>query len=285
MTTTAKTASIDRKSLLPPKGRRPVLQNCTIAELDVDPAYQRSIANGASRALIRRIAREWDWRLCQPLVVAQRPGGGLFVVDGQHRHAAAVLRGDIYDLPCVVLPYANASEEASHFVALNKARRPLSAMDLFNAAIASGDKDALSVMLLIEGAGLSLATNNNIQSWKPRQISNISGIQRCYKVHGRDLTQRALKILAEAFPDQVLRYGGTLFAGIVGALVELGGGVDTELLVLVLGGASQAEWIKDIGAIEADQGIHRQVAAAQAIKAAYDEARREEEDELREAAE
>ncbi|MGN6270903.1 MAG: DUF6551 family protein [Sphingomonas sp.] len=284
MTAIAKSAGIDKKSLLPPKGHRPVLQFCRLHELNVDHSYQRSIANGTSRTRIRRIAREWDWDLCQTLVVSRRPDDSLWIVDGQHRQAGATLRGDIYDLPCLIHTYPGVAEEAAHFVALNQSRRPLSAMDMFNAAIASGDRAALSVMLLIEGAGLSLASHTNFTAWKPGQVSNIAGIQRCYKVHGSDLTRRALKALADAYPGQVLRYGGTLFAGIAGALVELGGGVDSQLLVLVLGGASQAEWIKEIGALEADQGIHRQVAAAQAIKTAYQEALVEEADE-REAAE
>ena len=56
------------------KGRRPVLQNCSFAELEIDPEYQRSIDTSRSQRLIRSIARDWDWRLCQPLVVARRRG-------------------------------------------------------------------------------------------------------------------------------------------------------------------------------------------------------------------
>lgn len=144
----------------PPRGRRPVLQNCALGELAVDPAYQRGLDNGSSRALIAAIARDWDWGLCQPLVVARRIDDGaeqLFVVDGQHRLAAARLRGDIGDLPCVVVSYGDAGGEAQAFVALNSRRRPLAALDLFRAALAAGDPEAATIDRLVTRAGLRLA--------------------------------------------------------------------------------------------------------------------------------
>lgn len=264
--------SLPRPKLNPIRGRRPVLQNCTIAELGIDPSYQRSIENGPSQALVRRIARDWDWSLCQPLVVAQREGAGLFVVDGQHRLAAARLRGDIYDLPCVITPYTSQAEEAASFVALNQQRRPLGALELFKASLAGGDRAAGSVMALIAAAGLSLAPHGNFVAWDPGMVSNIGGILRCHRMYGDALTGRALDVLAKAFSGQVLRYGGTLFAGIWPVIAELGDTGDDELLVMVLQGDDQPGWIKAIATIEADNGIHRTLAASRAIRAAYDEA-------------
>ena len=46
-------------------------------------------------------------------VVARRSDGGLYVVDGQHRMAAAILRRDIGQLPCVISSYASAGDEAA----------------------------------------------------------------------------------------------------------------------------------------------------------------------------
>lgn len=69
----------------PAKGSLPVLQYLTPGQLQVDASYQRSIENGQSRSLIARIAKDWNWDLCQVLVVSRRGDQGLFVVDGQHR--------------------------------------------------------------------------------------------------------------------------------------------------------------------------------------------------------
>src|SRR5947207_2595614 len=92
----------------PPLGRMPVLQFCAPGELAVDASYQRGLEDTRSRDLIKRIAAHWNWDLCQPLVVARRQGGALYVIDGQHRLEAARQRGDIAQLPCVVLDYACA---------------------------------------------------------------------------------------------------------------------------------------------------------------------------------
>ena len=122
----------------PIRGRRPAPMNCTIGELNVDPSYQRSVENGPSRVLIRKIAREWDWSLFQLLVVSRRPDGALYVVDGQHRLEAARLRRDLYDLPCSVYDFATTGDEADAFVAINQQRKPLGALDLFRAAVEGG---------------------------------------------------------------------------------------------------------------------------------------------------
>ena len=120
----------------PAKGSLPVLQYLTPGQLQVDASYQRSIENGQSRSLIARIAKDWNWDLCQVLVVSRRGDQGLFVVDGQHRLQAAKMRGDIGQLPCVVATYASAQEEAAIFAQLNRQRTPLKALDIFKAALA-----------------------------------------------------------------------------------------------------------------------------------------------------
>lgn len=256
----------------PIRGRRPVLQNCTIAELAIDPTYQRSIDNGSSRALIRRIAREWNWALFQPLVVAQRPDAGLFVVDGQHRLAAARLRKDVYDLPCVITSYADPAEEAATFVALNRQRRPLRQIDVFKAALAAGDEAAEQAMTLISAAGLSLARSTNPHTWAPGMIVNVGGIQGAIRQHGAESTGIALRVLAQAFDGQVLQYGGSIFPGIARTAADLAAALDEQLLVMVLQGDDQPGWWKHINEIVADRAVHRSVAAGIAVRSAYDDA-------------
>lgn len=259
----------------PIKGRRPVLQNCRLGELEVDPEYQRSTENKASQALIRAIARDWDWRLCQPLVVSRRMDGGeerYFVVDGQHRLAAARLRGDLYDLPCVVTDYADRSEEAAAFVALNRRRRPLGALDFFKASIAEGEAEATAMLRVIEAAGLRLAPHINYISWKPGMISNIGGIRRSWKEHGPEVTGRALGILARAFEGQIQRYAGTIFPGIAAAIADPPPGADDQLLEMILAEDDQPTWAMKIGERKARLGCSPRRAAEIEISEAYLEA-------------
>jgi ParB-like chromosome segregation protein Spo0J len=100
--------------------------------------------------------------LCQPLAVSRRPDGALTIVDGQHRASAAKLRGDIPHLPCVITSYANTGDEAAAFVALNQMRRPLSALDLFKAAVAAEDKEALLILGCLNAPDLSRSRHTRI---------------------------------------------------------------------------------------------------------------------------
>lgn len=204
----------DRLKCNPPLGRMPVLQNLLPSELEIDPAYQRSLDASQSQTLIRKIAQHWNWDLCQPLVVARRENGDLFVIDGQHRLAAARLRGDIQQLPAVVLSYASTADEAASFVHLNQQRRPLTKLDVFKAAVASEDTEATAIVAAIHKAGLSIAPHSNYASWKPGMISNIGGIEASWRRHGPEVTYKALWVTYQAFKGQILQFAGTIFPAI-----------------------------------------------------------------------
>jgi hypothetical protein len=144
-----------------------VLQYCSLEQLQVDESYQRSLEAASSITLVRRIATFWDWGLCQPLFVARRADGQLYVVDGQHRMAAAKLRADIWQLPCVVRAFSNAEEEAAAFVAFNQERRPLNKLQIFKAALAAGDFEAAQIVLALDDAGLRISSTTNLDTCAP----------------------------------------------------------------------------------------------------------------------
>jgi len=268
----------DRLKVNPPIGLRPSLENHRLESLNVDPEYQRSIDNGSSQTLIRRIAVFWDWSLFQPLAVSRRPDGSLFVVDGQHRLTAARMRADITDLPCVVSPYASAADEAASFVAMNAQRRPLGAMDLFKAALAAGDMEAMRVMAVISAAGLSLAPHSNPTAWKPGQISNIAGIRTAFKVQGRDATSAALVALSTAYAGQVLQYAGTIFPGLVRAYAQLlpSRSFDPDLMIDIVGSAPQKQWVDEIFLEKASSSAALNVSGEAVFVRSYTEASEEE---------
>lgn len=270
----------------PIAGTLPVLQYCPIEQLQIDPGYQRSLELGASVTLIRRIAIYWDWGLCQPLYVARRADGGLYVVDGQHRLAAARLRGDIWQLPCVVREFASAADEAASFVALNQERRPLTKLDLFRAAIAAGDQEAGIIVDALARAGLSLASNTNNQAMKPGQLANVGGLQAALRGKGLEAFDVALILLAEGFTGQVLRFAGTLFPGIAAiAAAELARtpellgreGRILDTMIDCVAAASQEEWVTDIARRQAAEGatFSRREAAVLVFTEAWDECRAE----------
>lgn len=263
-------AATSRLKVNPVLGLRPSLENCRIGDLKVDAAYQRSTDNGSSKALIRKIAMHWDWALFHPLAVARRGDGSLWVVDGQHRLAAARARRDLYDLPCVVSSYDSRADEAASFVAMNVQRRALAKIDLFKAAVAAGDEEAAGIVAAIEAAGLPVAPHQNYISWKPGMVSNIGGIEASWRKHGAAVTRLALQVLADAWRGQVLRYAGSLFPGIAGVVAadfaRLSG--DTEfrqMLVEMIGAVTQEDWRGDIMRKRADEPNLRFAAASEVV--------------------
>ena len=247
----------DRLKVNPPLGMMPELQYLQPDLLQVDQSYQRTLDTDASRTLVRGIAQHWNWDLCQPLVVARRDGGTLYVIDGQHRLAAARLRGDIAQLPAVVVQYASAADEAASFVHLNQQRRPLTKIDLFKAALASGDSEATTLLRAVEDARLSIAPHSNYTAWKPGMMSNVGGLEGCLRTRGEAVLRLALKALAEAFAGQILRYCGTVFPGIAAVVaIEIQNGrISPEawlLMIAMFAGRTQEEWRSAMMAARAD---------------------------------
>lgn len=264
-------AATDRLKLNPPLGRMPVLQFCAPGELQVDPTYQRGLETEGSKSLVRRIAQHWNWDLCQPLVVARREGGGLFVIDGQHRLAAAQRRGDLAQLPCVVVDHANVADEAASFVHLNQQRKPLTRLDLFRAAVASGDTQACAIIAALEDAGLVIAPHENYVSWKPGMVSHIGGIQRTWQRGGQVVAERSLVALGLGFQGQIQRYCGTLYRGISRVVTdevrEHGSfnGDRFERFVQLLQGRTQIEWMAAINRYFADNPDMFRAEAAESL--------------------
>ncbi|TCM42065.1 DUF6551 family protein [Novosphingobium sp. ST904] len=262
-----------------PLGRLPVLQFLPPSELAVDACYQRSAAGADSQLLIRRIAQNWDWDLCLPLVVARRIDGETeahYVIDGQHRLEAAKLRGDIGQLPCVVLTYADVAREAASFVKLNQERKPLKKLDLFKAALASGNPESCAIAQAMADAGLSIAPHGNHIAWKPGMVSNIGGIEAAWRRRGAEQTATALHILSQAFAGQVLQYAGTIFPGI--ALVcavqyKRDGSFTGDLLekfITMLAIRSQDDWRSEVARARVDNpGLNFSDAAGAVMTAAW----------------
>lgn len=273
-------AATERLKVAPPQGSLPVLQYCTPDQLQIDPDYQRGIEAGPSQTLIRRIAMHWDWTLCQPLMVARRSHGALYVVDGQHRLAAAKLRGDIWQLPCVVTAFPDAAGEAAAFVALNQARRPLQRLDVFRAALAAGDEDAKTILAAIEEAGLKLSGSTNNRAIAVGAISNVGGLQACLRSHGQPVLQGSLEVLHASYGHEVLRFAGTLFGGIAAIVAtEMASASGKpfldhpmfDVMVDMIRAADQTEWYRDIQAARADPDLSQKEASIKVFADAWRE--------------
>lgn len=200
----------------PPIGELPEIRWVLCRELSVDHAYQRMAEEPSSKRLIRHIAENWDWRLCAPLTVSDRapPEPGMYVIDGQHRLASAVLRGDIDELPCIISKFDGIEDEARLFVALNSARRQVGEVEKFHARVASKDHYALAAKRVITDSGMTVARYTDAQFWKPVECGFPTIVERTIR-NREEHALFALEVLAEAYPDKPLVRGKEIFEGLV----------------------------------------------------------------------
>lgn len=251
-------------------GNPPSVENRHPSELRLDDSYQRSTDNGASQALIRKIANGWDWRMCLPLVVSKRDDGSLWVIDGQHRLAAALLRGDIPFLPCVVGIYGSVADEAAMFVAMNRARKPMNRLDDFHAAIASGDSEAIEINRLITEAGFTVSRKTGSQSWVPGEVAFTSAIAKVLRKHGAKVCADALRTMQEAWPDEVLNAGASMFTALTKLAISPPDDFDPDRMFRALLRRNQREWASFLNETKSG-GDERAAQLRQVLLMAYEE--------------
>lgn len=251
----------------PPLGRLPSIEWVPIAELELDESYQRSVETGASRKLIAGIANRWDWDLLDVLKVSRRPDDRKFVIDGQHRKAAAVMRGDIPQLPCVLKRCSGPEEEARLFVAANRGRKAMSGLDDFRAAVGSGEPEALTIARLVAAAGLNIPRHYVASLAPPGALPAVAGLRTILRRRGEDLLGNALALLGEAFPDEVLVTPMPMLHALVDLLA--GGGADYDRLFRTLLTGTTGEWAEWSGIAAIRGGETRKVAVRDAIMVRY----------------
>jgi hypothetical protein len=252
----------------PVLGTPPSIEWIAVSDLMVDGEYQRSIEGDSSRRLIASIAAHWDWRLCMPLAVSRRDDGR-YVIDGQHRLAAAKMRADIPHLPCCIASYDGPADEAAMFVAANRARRAINRLDDFHAALVAGDEDALEINRVVQAAGLQVSRQTGSQAWLPGEVAFTSSIATVMGRHGEELVLDALSAIAEAFKGQVLSNGASVFLGLTRIMVSPPEGLDRDRLLRCLKAFDMKGWGSFVHG--AKGGDVRAQAMRAAILEAYDD--------------
>ena len=196
-------------------GTPPSIEWVSVESLSFDPTYQRSIDNAGSRRLIGSIAANFDWRLFAPMIVSRRPDGTKVIIDGQHRWAAAVRRGDLPHLPCCLFTYETPEDEARMFILANRARKSMNRLDDFYAALAAADEDALEIQRLVTDAGLTVSRNMSAVARQPGEITFTSSIAAALRRHDEPVVSAALTALSEAFEGVALAQGSSVFNALV----------------------------------------------------------------------
>lgn len=161
-------------------GERPATMVVKPSELSVDAAYQRDLSPKSIK-LIRKLVEEWDWRKYKVPVVT-RVGDQWHVIDGQHTAIAAVTHGGIDELEVLVVDAGDRRDRAGAFIGHNKDRVQITNSQLFFAAAASGDEDALTALQICERAGAAILRNPSPgRPFRPGELIAIAALVQLVK--------------------------------------------------------------------------------------------------------
>lgn len=175
--------------------RPPRVLNVDPKELRIEAAYQRDLS-GKSIKLIRKIVTNWDWAKFKPPVVAQT-AQGLFVIDGQHTAIAAATHQYIKEIPVLIVTAPKIAHRAESFVSHNRDRLTMSALQVFHAEAAAGDKAVMEILKVAVSAGVSIPRSAPFKGYaKPGQAIAVAEMRRIYRVGGAELLGRVLRIAA-----------------------------------------------------------------------------------------
>jgi hypothetical protein len=205
---------IDERLKAQSVGPAPVLQWLPIAQLGINPDYQRDILR-RGRDNVGRIARLFDWRKFGTVIVAPVAGGRYAIVDGQHRTTAAAVRG-IESIPCQII-MADPGEQAAAFAAINGAVTGMTPLQLHAARVAAGDRDACEIARICERAGVSICRYPLPASkMVAGQTLALGAISQTLRTHGPAIAELTLAALRHGAGD----VGGRISADFIHALAQ-----------------------------------------------------------------
>ena len=184
-----------------PTGPKPELRWIDKRLLTIEPIYQRAVSSRRGQALIEKIAAGWYWTHASVLIVAQK--GDLWtIIDGQHRHQAAMRRKDINDLPCLIVEAKLVTDQARAFLAHNRDRVTLNFLSLFHGEHAAGDPIAHLVIEACAEAGVNCRRSvTKVQSLLPEETMATGTMSQIVKYEGKPRLVEVLRIVREAYPN------------------------------------------------------------------------------------
>lgn len=161
-------------------GPRPRIVRMNPADLSVDAKYQRELSR-KSITLIHKLVAGWDWRRFKPPVVA-RVGDSWHVIDGQHTAIAAVTHGGIGEIDVMIVDAEEGIDRAKAFIGHNRDRVAITNTQIFFAAAAAGDEDALTAMQVCERAGATILRNPTPgRPFRAGELIAVAGLVRLIK--------------------------------------------------------------------------------------------------------
>lgn len=158
--------------------------------------YQRVIRPGKVQFLVDN----WDPRKLGVFEIVRR-GATLWVMGGQHRCEAALLKGVSKQalVQCHVQIFKSIKEEADVALHMDKDRTAWNAYDEFRAGLVARDPIAMGVKKLCDELGIVISPGGLPPTWEPVLYAIGSAVTLYRRPGGPDLLERSLHLLHDAW--------------------------------------------------------------------------------------
>jgi hypothetical protein len=172
--------------------RQRQLQVVTIDDLKVDHTYQRELNQGLVEKILDGRGGGYDLVAADVITASRRSTGELFIINGQHRAAAAKLSGET-EMLAFVYEGLTVKQEADMRLKSNT-RRGDSSLERFWAQVAAGDEESLGLKDLVEQVGGKINRTPNGHSG----INAVSALENMY-AENPDLLTWMLQAIEQAY--------------------------------------------------------------------------------------
>ena len=174
-------------------GEVPVLDWLDKTLIDIDPAYQRALDENR----VHRILEWFEWSSFGAIVVAPAEDGRYRCTDGQHRLEAAKRHPGVTVVPAVVVAISGQVSEASNFIAINRDRKNISALDRYWAELAGEEPEAVTMRQVCERAGVTIC-RYPMPAYQAGHTVAVSAIRSIVDKRGAMRSREVLQVLAKA---------------------------------------------------------------------------------------
>lgn len=199
-----------------------------------DMRYQRKVTGR-----VKRIASNYDPNKLNAIIVSQRADGTFWVIDGQHRLQATVLKcGKDTKMLCIVYYGMTPEEEADMFASQHDNVKAPTKGEFFKAKAFAGDKDVIRFKEATEAEGIEC--DFGVGRKTDGKLSALGAAYEVYMTYGEIPYRRVLQVLADSWGGD----GDTLTANFIRGMsifMRTYPDIDTEKLSKALKKVSPSE--------------------------------------------
>jgi hypothetical protein len=195
------------------------LRVLNVADLNVDPSYQREIKPGH-----RRIMSEFNEEAFGIPLVGEREDGSLWIVDGLQRITAIGKMGR-RQVRSETFASNGPEHEAAVFKLVNMNRTKLKPLEEYKALLTAHDDLAWQVENTVNDCGFKVSDG---KTGMPKYVSCVKLLLRFTADYGTDCVKFALTTVANCWPEDTLGTHSNMIGGLMLFFNRQDGLVDVE---------------------------------------------------------